>query len=320
VQPHNEFRIHPHVVQIGCYWGQGGHTELYLVDGDPLTIIDTGVNDSPTKYLGPALESLGYSLKDVKLIVNTHGHYDHTGGNAEMVAASGAPLWIPEADARSAEDLDYQFETYFTGRHVLAGRSDRLEAARAAFKTFAGQATKVSRKLKNDEVLDFGKGIRLRVFPVPGHTPGSVCLAWESEGLFLGGDSMMGLSPLPGGLPLIYFPDDYRRSIRRLQELDIAVLALAHHYRTTTVPTDSVHTKQNVKKYLAEAMTILDVIEDAMRRAAASHPGADFLEVARNATDLLAARLPITKSEEGLPLYGNVESFYGCWKQMKGSS
>jgi glyoxylase-like metal-dependent hydrolase (beta-lactamase superfamily II) len=320
VQPHNEFRIHPYVVQIGCYWGQGGHTELYLVDGDPLTIIDTGVYDTPTKYIGPALESCGHSFKDVKLILNTHGHYDHTGGNAEMVAACGAPLWIHEADARVAEEPDYQFETYFTGRHVLVGRADRLETARETFKLNVGQATKVNRRLRSDEVIDLGKGIRLRVVPTPGHTPGSVCFAWESEGLFMAGDSIMGLSPAPGGLPLIYFPEDYRRSIRRLQEMDIATLALGHHYRTSTVPSDSVHFKQNVKKYLAEAMTILDCVEDSMRRAASSRPGAGFHEVARSATDLLSQRLPIKKGEDGLPLFGNVESFYGCWKQPKGSS
>jgi glyoxylase-like metal-dependent hydrolase (beta-lactamase superfamily II) len=320
VQPHNEFRIHPYVVQIGCYFGEGGHTDLYLVEGDPLTIIDTGVNDSPTKYIGPALENCGYSLKDVKLILNTHGHYDHTGGNAEMVAASGAQLWVHEADAHCAENPDYQFETYFSNRHLLVGRRDRLETARDAYKVFVGQATKVNRTLASDEVVDLGKGIRLRVVHTPGHSPGSVCFAWESEGLFMGGDSVAGLSPLPGGLPLIFFPDDYRCSIRRLQELDIATLALAHHYQTLTVPTDSIHVKQNVKKFLAEAMTTLDLIEDAMHRAAAARPDADFLEVARDATDILSQRLPISKDIDGLPLYGNVESFYGCWKLMKGGA
>jgi hypothetical protein len=38
--------------------------------------------------------------------------------------------------------------------------------------------------------------------------------------------------------------------------------------------------------------------------------------VARAATDLAAERLPITKGEDGLPLYGNVEAFYGYWQLM----
>jgi hypothetical protein len=51
-------------------------------------------------------------------------------------------------------------------------------------------------------------------------------------------------------------------------------------------------------------------------RAAASRPDAGFLEVARAATNLVAERLPITKGEDGLPLYGNVEAFYGYWQLL----
>ncbi|OGA30738.1 MAG: hypothetical protein A3G80_06740 [Betaproteobacteria bacterium RIFCSPLOWO2_12_FULL_62_13b] len=317
MQPHNEFRFHPQVVQIGCYWGEGAHTELYLLEGDTLAIVDTGVHDTPTRYIAPALESCGRTLGDVDLILSTHGHYDHTGGNAEMVAASGAQLWIHEADARFAEELDYQFDTYFANRHVLAGRPDRLEAARAAFKVNVGQPTKVDRKLVDGEVVDLGKGIRLRVLHTPGHTPGSICYAWESEGLVLSGDAAMGLSTQPGGLPLIYYPADYKRSLQRLQELDIAVLGLGHHYRTLAMPPDSVHFGELVKTYLGACQEIADLIEDALRRSATARPGAGFLEVARNATDLVAQRLPIIKSAEGLPLYGNVEAFYGCWQLLR---
>ncbi len=317
MQPHNEFRFHPQVVQVGCYWGDGAHTELYLLEGDTLAIVDTGVHGTPSQYIGPALESYGYSLSDVKLILSTHGHYDHTGGNSEMVAASSARLWIHEADARFAEEPDYQFETFFVNRHVLAGRPDRLEGARAAFKANVGQPTKVNRRLVDDEVVDLGKGIRLRVLPVPGHTPGSVCYVWESEGLFLCGDAAMGLSPHPGGLPLIYYPADYKRSLKRLQELDVAVLGLGHHYPTRRVPADSVHFREHAKGYLEACQEIADLIEDSMRRAIRERPGAGFLEVARAATDLLSERLPIKKSTEGLPLFGNVESFHGYWQMLQ---
>jgi glyoxylase-like metal-dependent hydrolase (beta-lactamase superfamily II) len=316
VQPHNEFRLHPQVVQIGCYWGEGGHTELYLLQGDTLAIVDTGVYDTPTEYLAPALETYGLTLGDVDLILNTHGHHDHTGGNGELVTVSGAKVWIHEADAQVAEDLDAQFDTYFVNRHLLVGRADRLEAARTAFKVNAGKPTKVDRKLVDGEVVDLGKGIRLRVVHTPGHTQGSVCYYWESERLALCGDSALGLSSRPGGLPLIYYPADFERTIDRLLGMDIATLALGHHYRTLTVPRDSVHLGPNVKTYLRACREIADVISDSLRRAAASRPDADFLEVARAATDFVAERLPITKGEDGLPLYGNVEAFYGYWQLL----
>jgi glyoxylase-like metal-dependent hydrolase (beta-lactamase superfamily II) len=317
VQPHNEFRFHPRVVQIGCHWGDGGHTELYLLEGDSLVLIDTGVNDTPKQYVEPALAAYGRSLGDIDIVLNTHGHYDHTGGNTAMAAASQAPVWIHEADARSAEDLAYQFETYFTNRHLLVGRQDRLETARATFLTFAGGPTKVGRKLSTGEVLDFGRGIRLRVIHTPGHTPGSVCFFWETEGLLLAGDAIMGLSPRPGGLPLIYDPTNYERSLQHVQTLDVRTLALGHHFRTDAVPPDSIHFAEQVPRYLGACRDITGAIGDAMRRAVAAHPNAGFLETARAATNLIEGRLRITKGEDGLPLFGNVESFYGHWQLLK---
>ncbi len=317
MQPHNEFRFHPRVVQIGCYWGNGGHTELYLLEGDTVAIVDTGVNDTPSSYIGPALEAIGRSLGDVNLILNTHGHHDHAGGNAEMVAASGAKVWMHEADARIAEDPDYQFETYFANRDILTGRTDRLKAARAALKVTAGRPTKVDRKLAEDEVIDLGKGVRLRVVHTPGHTRGSVCYYWESEGLAFSGDAVLGQGSRPGGFPLIYYPVDYARTIERLLGMDIAALGLGHHYRTLTVTRDSVHFGPNVKAFLRASREIAEIIGDAMRRAAAARPGAGFLEAARAATDIAAERLPITKGEDGLPQTGSVEAFYGFWQLLK---
>lgn len=317
MQPHNEFRFHPKIVQIGCYWGNGGHTELYLLEGDTLAIVDTGVSDTPTKYIAPALESYGLTLGDVDLILNTHGHHDHAGGNAELVAASKAKVWIHESDARIAEDADYQFDTYFANRDVLAGRPDRLESSRAALKVTAGRPAKVDRKLTDGELLDLGKSIILRVVHTPGHTRGSVCYYWESEGLAICGDSVMGQGSRPGGFPLIYFPADYERTIDRLLTMDIAALGLGHHYRTGTVPRDSVHFGPNVKAYLRAGREIADIIGDSLRRAKAARPQAGFLEVARAATDLAAERLPITKGEDGLPQTAGVEAFYGFWQLLK---
>ena len=314
MQPHNEFRFHPRVVQIGCYWGSGGHTELYLLEGDTLAIVDTGVNDTPSTYIAPALEAHGRRLGDVDLILNTHGHHDHAGGNAELVAASGAKVWIQEADARVAEDSDYQFDTYFANRDVLVGRPDRLEASRAAMKVTAGRPARVDRKLTEGERLDLGKGITLRVVHTPGHTRGSVCYWWEAEGLAICGDSVMGQGSRPGGFPLIYFPADYERTIDRLLGMNLRILALGHHYRTGSVPRDSVHFGPNVTAYLRASREIADAIGDALRRARAAHPQAGFLEAARAATDLAAERLPITKGEDGLPLTAGVEAFYGYWQ------
>src|SRR5689334_7467838 len=73
---HTDFKFHPRITQVGCYWGNGGHTELYLLEGDRLAIVDTGVFDTPERFLVPALNAIGRELSDVDLVINTHGHHD----------------------------------------------------------------------------------------------------------------------------------------------------------------------------------------------------------------------------------------------------
>jgi hypothetical protein len=80
-------------------------------------------------------------------------------------------------------------------------------------------------------------------------------------------------------------------------------------------PRDSVHFGANVGAYLRASQEIADTIGDSLRRARAAHPQAGFLEVARAATDLAGERLPITKGEDGRPLTGGVEAFYGYWQR-----
>jgi glyoxylase-like metal-dependent hydrolase (beta-lactamase superfamily II) len=316
MQPHNEFRFHPQVIQIGCYWGEGGHTELYLLEGDTLAIIDTGVADTPFRYIVQALEPYGRKLSDIGMILNTHGHHDHTGGNAELVDASGAKVHVHEADVDIAEDPDCQFETCFANRQDLVGHVERKDAARAALKVTAGRPAKVDVKMKDGDLVDLGKGIQLRVMHTPGHTRGSVSFYWEKEGIVFAGDSVTGLGSRPGGLPLIWFPADQERSINRLLDLDISALALGHHYRSLDIPRDSIHFGADAKGYLRDARKVMELIEMAFHRAA-ERPDAEFLEVARVATSLLAEQLPITKNDDGLAKTGSVEALYGYWQLRK---
>jgi glyoxylase-like metal-dependent hydrolase (beta-lactamase superfamily II) len=288
------------------------------LEGDTLAIIDTGVADTPSKYIAPALETYGRKLSDIAIILNTHGHYDHTGGNGMMVDASGAKVYVHEADADIAQDPDCQFDTCFANRQILIGHPERLDAARTAMKLSAGPPTKVDVTLKDGELVDLGKGIRLRVIHTPGHSRGAACFFWEKEGLLFAGDTVPGLGSRPGGFPLIYFPADMERTIDRLLELDIRTLALSHHYRSLTLHREPIHFGANTKAYLRECRTIMDIIGVSMQEAASARPRAEFLEVAQAATDLAAKHFVIKKNEFGLPLTGAVEAFYGYWQQQHG--
>ena len=53
---HTDFKFHPQVTQVGCYWGSGGHTELYLLEGERLAVVDTGVDASLADLAGQISE------------------------------------------------------------------------------------------------------------------------------------------------------------------------------------------------------------------------------------------------------------------------
>ncbi len=62
----------------------GGNVFLYLLKGDRIALVDTGVTHTPGEVLRPALAEMGLALSDIDLILNTHAHLDHAGGNGEM--------------------------------------------------------------------------------------------------------------------------------------------------------------------------------------------------------------------------------------------
>jgi glyoxylase-like metal-dependent hydrolase (beta-lactamase superfamily II) len=311
---HTDFKFHPQVTQIGCYWGQGGHTELYLIEGEQLVLIDTGCANCPAEYIAPALAEMGRSPRDVAVVINTHGHFDHAGGNADFVAASGAQVWISAADAPVAEDLELQFRTYFAQNDVLVGREDRLAAAKDELYRQT-KPSKADRLLREGEVLDLGRGVQLRVVATPGHTVGSLGLFWEREGLLISGDALPGRGSRPGSFPLLYTPSVYEKTLDTVQRLAPRVLCLSHHYRTLSLTTESVKYGEDAKLYVDECRQIFRLIARAARAAAKEHPGAPFLDVARAATQSVAAKTVVDISPDtGLPTWGPTATLYALWQ------
>src|SRR5687767_9585724 len=71
----------PRIVPVPCPFGTaGGIVYAYYIDAPHPALVDTGVAASPGAAIEPALNAIGRSLKDVRWILATHGHWDHIGG------------------------------------------------------------------------------------------------------------------------------------------------------------------------------------------------------------------------------------------------
>lgn len=139
-------------------------------DGEAL-VIDPGEAD-------PALLAAVEGYK-VPAIVNTHCHCDHCGGNAELVAKTGAPLWCHEDDLPLLRALEAQGQMFGV---AFPPSPDPDEF------------------LKEGDTVSVGS-VQLEVRHAPGHAPGHIVLV--GDGFVIAGDVLfngsIGRTDLPGG-------------------------------------------------------------------------------------------------------------------------
>ena len=117
----------------------------------------------------------------VDAIINTHGHFDHVGGNAMLKEATGAPILIHPADS-----------------HMLS-----MVSSVASMYGISGEnSPPADEELQDGMLIEFGES-SLRVLHTPGHTPGGCCLYIEKEKILVSGDTLfadgIGRTDLPGG-------------------------------------------------------------------------------------------------------------------------
>ena len=165
--------------------------------------------DTATPSLAWIADELAARDWTLKLIVSTHGHWDHIGDNAAVVSATGAEIAVHPLD-----------------RH-------RLENPQPLFAPFEIPPSVPAVELAEGGEIRFGE-IRLRVLHTPGHTEGSVCLLASDDGLLFSGDTLFaggwGRVDLPGGSP-----EAMAASIARLTELEDALAVLPGHGAMTTI-------------------------------------------------------------------------------------
>jgi glyoxylase-like metal-dependent hydrolase (beta-lactamase superfamily II) len=211
----------------------------YIVVGERgACVVDTGAAGSQ-EHLVRALQELGLTPADVRLVVNTHEHGDHIGGNAffeewahpEFACHEAAVRWIEDLEAQQRERPIYQFER-------LVNRSVRI-----------------TRVLHDGDEIDLG-GTTLRVIFTPGHSPGSISLFCPEEGVLITADA---LQPV-GGLPLYMDPRKAVESLRRLAGLPgVRVLYNSHREEPLTGPDipraleESIHYIERVGELAEEA-------------------------------------------------------------------
>lgn len=203
----------------GVYRLTGGGTNLYVITGQELTLIDTGLPGSYTGIMS-FVRSIGRSVEDIGSIIITHNHIDHIGAVQDLRSLTDAKVFIHKA-ALSESDTD---PSYPQG----LGRLLRIPFLHRVRRHFVLEPGDVDVQLEGGEVLKPLGG--LRVVPTPGHTPGSICLyAIEHKLLFVGDALQRRRKKLR--LPARMVSTDMVEaiaSVRKMAELDIEIICFGH--------------------------------------------------------------------------------------------
>ena len=111
------------------YVGTDGLASYLITSPQGHILVDT-VMPEATSQIKANIEKLGFKITDIKYLLNTHAHIDHTGGLAEMKQASGAQMVAGEADKPLLEGGYYPGARGRHGAGVPAGEGGSHGARR----------------------------------------------------------------------------------------------------------------------------------------------------------------------------------------------
>jgi metallo-beta-lactamase class B len=251
------------------YVGTHGLSSVLITSPAGHILIDGGSPDSP-RQIAAHVRQLGFKVEDIKYILNSHVHYDHAGGIAELQRLSGAKVLSSVA-----------------GEPVLrTGRTSKSDPQYTSLPP-SMPAVANTRAVRDGEVVRLGT-LAVTAHYTPGHTPGGTSWSWRSsEGgrsvELVYADSLNAIASKPfrySGSPA--YPTaraDLERSIGTAAALPCEILVSAHpegsglwerHARRATAGNRAFIDRGACRDYAAKARALL--AETLAKEAAEAQP------------------------------------------------
>ncbi len=202
---------------------------LYFIEDEKPTLIDAGYRDEASlKQVLKTLRSLNYDIKDLAIIVNTHSHHDHTGGNEGLQKNSGAQIVAHPLEAEVILNPKKAWEMELKDLQDLANASGipkRVELNVLKMRMEAQPPNvdvTINQSLEDGSVLNIGS-TQLEVIHTPGHSPGHICLYDRKRRILFSGDHI-----LPRTTPNIDSLRRFTDSLKKILEYDVNLIAPGH--------------------------------------------------------------------------------------------
>jgi glyoxylase-like metal-dependent hydrolase (beta-lactamase superfamily II) len=233
--------------------GFAGYCSAYLVAGGKVALIDTGPGSSAEVVRAGILKH-GFSLKDITCIIISHIHFDHSGSTGILLKEMPkAEVFVHSRGVKHLIDPSIMID--YTKRQ-LGGK----------FASLFGDLLPVPASrvhgLSGGEVIDLGKGERLKIIFTPGHSTSSISILEEkNNGIFVGDAPGMYLAkenvhiiPSPLGFDL----RQAMESLKMLLEIPAKRLFLGHFGICNTPKEILKMALKNMRRYLDIASEIVE--------------------------------------------------------------
>ena len=145
------------------YVGVSGLSAILIVSDKGHILLDGGLPQS-ARLIDDNIRALGFRTEEVRLIVNSHAHFDHAGGLAALQRRSGAQV---AASAAGAQALAAGEPTADDPQHGFGHQANAFPPLPQV------------RSVHDGEVLRVG-ALAITAHLTPGHTPGSTTWTWRS--------------------------------------------------------------------------------------------------------------------------------------------
>jgi metallo-beta-lactamase class B len=208
-KPTEPFRVIDNIYYVGTE----GLASYLIVTPQGNILIDTAMPEG-TPLIKANIEKLGHKITDIKFLLNTHAHLDHTGGFAALKAESKAQMVAGAADKPLLEGGYYPGEEKDTSLQF--------------------PAVKVDRTVVEGDTVTLG-GVTLIAHATPGHSPG--CTSWEMKAKDAAGlthdvlffcSATVALNRLVGRPTHPGIVEDYRKTFARARDLKPDVFLAPH--------------------------------------------------------------------------------------------
>ena len=217
---------------------------IVFIDGEEKILIDSGdCAGNIDSLLCPALKKMGYSLKDIDWLCNTHCHGDHVGGHHRILELANVKVAAyVESCPKIKDPLKY------------------AKLIRATYPGFSPPASATLKGVEADHILQEGDmvGRRLQVIATPGHDTDCVSFYDTKTKTLITGDSLQGNGTATQGTALYMDLDDYRNTLEKLMGMDVENIISGHPY---LVSGDKAIGKEAATAYLKSCQDVTDIYE-----------------------------------------------------------